>query len=558
MIQLHDIPYDACRRYVDDYLQDQEFRPLILGWCRARNLKRLASASDLLKSREGHSNRGELFQHLRQVEAFFKKVSAFSDEDACEEAASTSFRRGERICRITNKRLDWYWFHKDRLNPILRSQISRAVSYVEKVLGSLDVFRSNLPDYIKITSGASAEASRRNSLPHLKIRKRGLHVTPGGFPYVDALSMYFGYGHIYKPKIVQCNRVEYVPKNWKTHRTIACEPGGVLPLQLAFDMYCKGRLRKVGIDLSDQSRNQGLAKEGSISGIYSTIDLSMASDTLAFNTVAWLLPEPWFKYLADIRCAYGALPSGEIVRYAKFSSMGNGATFALETLIFSSLCYAVGSRGFSVYGDDIVIEEEFAFPLLQLLRFFGFIPNEEKTFLSGPFRESCGKDWYEGRLVTPFYIRELDKRKAFLSHIVNGLLSICLPYGTLSDYCRQLIVDYKLAYVPWSHDTTTGVHVDIHSAYKLRLIKMVYGGQLRYKAYCPQAETVRVEDNRTLFLWYLKSRIPRKSHLETATVPLMTHRYKRRWVSFSIPIQDGGVAPTPPHLYWWGESVTAG
>jgi hypothetical protein len=95
-----------------------------------------------------------------------------------------------------------------------------------------------------------------------------------------------------------------VPKNWKTFRTIACEPDGALPFQLAFDTFAKRRLRARGINLSDQSRNQLLAKEGSINGSLATIDLSSASDTVAFNTVALLFPTEWFDVLNAFRSTH--------------------------------------------------------------------------------------------------------------------------------------------------------------------------------------------------------------------------------------------------------------
>jgi hypothetical protein len=224
-------------------------------------------------------------------------------------------------------------------------------------------------------------------LPFRKVKEQGT-TTPGLVPYCEALGKYYGQNDLSViPSNV--NRVEFVPKSWKTDRTIACEPEWALPLQLAFDSYVKRRLRKRGIDLSDQTRNQRLAYEGSISNNYSTIDLSAASDTVSYNTVAWLLPRPWFLYLARARSSFGRVSlNGDYIKYAKFSSMGNGATFCLETLIFASACYAVGSRTFSVYGDDIIIEPKHVPDLLALLAFLGFSVNREKSHIDGPFLKS--------------------------------------------------------------------------------------------------------------------------------------------------------------------------
>jgi hypothetical protein len=114
------------------------------------------------------------------------------------------------------------------------------------------------------------------------------------------------------------------------------------------------------------------------------------------------------------RSPQGTLPSGEIVTYRKVSSMGNGFTFELQSLIFYSaiqavfeLCPKLGvDRRCRVYGDDIIVPTPHARPLIELLSFLGFKTNEEKSFIDGPFRESCGKHYFLGHDVTPFYIRE--------------------------------------------------------------------------------------------------------------------------------------------------------
>jgi hypothetical protein len=42
--------------------------------------------------------------------------------------------------------------------------------------------------------------------------------------------------------------------------------------------------------------------------------------------------------------------------------------------------------------------------VLEVLRYFGFRHNPEKTFLFGQFRESCGTDWYCGQDIRPVYL----------------------------------------------------------------------------------------------------------------------------------------------------------
>ena len=56
------------------------------------------------------------------------------------------------------------------------------------------------------------------------------------------------------------------------------------------------------------------------------------------------------------------------------------------------------------YGDDIICRQTDALLLVELLRFIGFRTNVDKTFLFGPFRESCGSDYYEGVDIRPVFI----------------------------------------------------------------------------------------------------------------------------------------------------------
>lgn len=211
--------------------------------------------------------------------------------------------------------------------------------------------------------------------------------------------------------IVAGNRIVTVPKNYKTDRTIAIEPDMNMYVQKGLGGLMRRRLRRAGIDLDDQTRNQRLALVGSFAGTLATIDMSMASDTISHEIVRQLLPPDWYEALGQCRSPVGVLPSGEVISYQKFSSMGNGYTFELETLIFYGLCLAVADllgekdHRVAVYGDDIIVPTAMVPKLLELLKYSGFTPNIKKTHVSGPFRESCGKHYFLGHDVTPFYVK---------------------------------------------------------------------------------------------------------------------------------------------------------
>ncbi len=105
--------------------------------------------------------------------------------------------------------------------------------------------------------------------------------------------------------------------------------------------------------------------------------------------------------------------------------MGNGYTFELESLIFWAIAQQVccanvveTDKSVLVYGDDLVIRSEVCPELLRRLWQAGFTPNAGKTFYSGPYRESCGKHYYQGMDITPFYVRKPVKAldRLFLVH----------------------------------------------------------------------------------------------------------------------------------------------
>jgi len=504
-----DVVYRVCGDYVIDALpESSEYRARILGWIRARDVSRLANATSLLG---GTLQCVESFRVLRQVEAFFKKNRLFSDDVRCLAQAIDGFKAAERVCAETNARLEM--FHADPESyPEFRGHIQSMRTFLARVMGSERRLLKDFPSYVRVTSGATSTRPRSQSHPRLKVRKR-LVAPVGCWPYLASLAHLWGYGEL-TLKPTNLNRVEFVPKNWKTHRTIACEPDGALPLQLACDQYLKERLwQRAGINLWDQSRNQLLAKDGSIDGCFATIDLQAASDTVAYNTVLTLLPEGWFSLLDSFRSSFYRLQGEPPEKYQKFSSMGNGATFVLETLIFAAACNAVSHGIYSVYGDDIIIGAEDVPELTSLLQFLGFTINQEKSFTQGPFRESCGADWFDGVNVTPFYVRDWGTSKALLSHNVNGLVAIGKPGGRLWERCRMLTTSYDLLRVPYNGDSISGVWVDPHTAWTRKLIKQRYNvckGVVcehvpNYLGYSYREETkdvgARTED---LFLWFLE------------------------------------------------------
>jgi hypothetical protein len=267
-----------------------------------------------------------------------------------------------------------------------------------------------LPE-LSVTPGACYyAASGLLQFEHLKDRFFEKRTLPNGWEiccYDTSVALQRLRGSL---QLVQHNKVSFVPKTAKTHRSIAVEPLLNTFVQKGTDQLLRKLLKRVGLDLSDQSRNQQMAREGSLDSSeegFCTIDLSSASDSISIGLVRHLLPPAWFEYLNALRSHYFQLPGSEDnILYQKFCSMGNGFCFPLQTLIFASIAYAVGCGkvgvDFRVYGDDIIVRKKHFEDLLSMLKTCGFQTNNQKTFSEGPFRESCGADWYEGIDVRPY------------------------------------------------------------------------------------------------------------------------------------------------------------
>lgn len=358
-----------------------------------------------------------------------------------EKRAIEKFLKSERLCGRYNL------IHRlERKLGRRRFSFARDVmrDWIRQVIGSS-------PNYEAIWKlcgfGPGASVGVSGNATHLarKFLEPSWSVTPAAYPYALAalrcqprvwellltteLSPYYSvdpdlFDQRLRERVqwVSHNNITLVPKTAKVHRTIAVEPLLNSYVQKGVDEFLRQRLFRFGIDLKDQSRNQRLAREGSLDGddAYCTIDLSSASDTISFELAKDLLPPDWFAMLNAIRSPCYKL-EGKVYPYQKFVSMGNGFCFPLETLIFSSVCVAASvinhqTPDFSVYGDDIIVRKPVFQSVLHLLRNIGFRHNSDKTFFEGPFRESCGADWYLGEDVRPV---TLDYELDSLSNLIK-------------------------------------------------------------------------------------------------------------------------------------------
>lgn len=232
-------------------------------------------------------------------------------------------------------------------------------------------------------------------------------------------------------------KVITVPKTQASPRIIAVEPTCMQYMQQALLCEFVDCLENVTISrgfvgIRDQGPNQDLAFEGSLLGTIATLDLSEASDRVSYRLVETMLANtPELAQMVDAcrsRTARVLIKKGtneveHLVRLNKFASMGSALTFPIEAMVFTTIVFmgiesALNRRLHNsdisllvgkvrVYGDDICIPVDMMQPVIAMLEAHGLKVNERKSFGTGRFRESCGKDYYDGVDVTIVRCRRL-------------------------------------------------------------------------------------------------------------------------------------------------------
>lgn len=388
-------------------------------------------------------NDAESFANDYLATKFLSKFPDFSHENLKpEDAALESFFKYEETCRITNLKFKQLEEDPSKWDPAMRGILLRARRKIASVLREPDL--DEIARLFDWGPGATTAASGHLTSAYVKFGNRldvtsnslvmgwccvnstpswvGTQLKTDCFPNVNAMLLHSAFN------IVRGNEIVFVPKNAKTHRIIAKEPHVNSYLQKGFGSYIRKRLRAAAnVDLKDQTLNQRLAKAGSLTGSLATIDLSGASDTISQELVRFLLPSRWFSLLDQIRSKQGFLRKEKTwIYYHKFSSMGNACTFELESLIFWALCKSClevngGEQTLNVYGDDIIVPTEHYESVVKVIQFVGFSVNEKKSFSSGRFRESCGKDYFDGFDVRPIFLKESISNVESLYKLANSI-----------------------------------------------------------------------------------------------------------------------------------------
>lgn len=240
-----------------------------------------------------------------------------------------------------------------------------------------------------------------------------------------SFSPYSGYFKPYPSSPTKINVVEtsktaeilFVPKDSRGPRTISKEPPHLLKAQMAFFSWLSHMLSSMTgnrVNFTDQTLNQRLAFESSVTRQLATCDFKDASDSVSAKAIKRIFKGSpiirWF--MSHARSRHVKLPNGNCISQRAVAGMGSGLTFPIMSLwIHLIVCYyACRHTGYSysdvarsvyIFGDDLIVPSEWVPFLVPYLCQFGMNLNLNKTFYRGPFRESCGTDYLCGKEVTP-------------------------------------------------------------------------------------------------------------------------------------------------------------
>jgi hypothetical protein len=408
------------------------------------------------------------FRHA-QLAALLKKVEFPLFEALCEQNAMVKWHAAEAGCKEMNEKFAEI-LAKPHTNshPELAELVVDIRRELEALLGGKPPPFGEIAPHCGYGPGADSSHDRREGHAAYKLLCPSLmpdmlHMLPELMEYFPELMAYAGNPahalarkgtHVILP--FDHARLEFVPKNVREHRTIEIMPTLATFVGQGYDHYIRSRLKSIwGIDLRDQMPNQHLAFLGSLQdGDDSpvTLDLSAASDRISIGLIRLVLPIEWSRVLWPLRARDVQLKDGTFHTLEKFSSMGNSLTFSLQTAIYSAIVLrayrAAGLKWkqWRVYGDDIIVVKNAATAVIRDLELLGFKLNLDKSFIKGPFRESCGADYLHGTNVRPFYIKKPIRTVGDVYKYVNTLQMVIarapIPahsYGGLFNYLLSLV-----------------------------------------------------------------------------------------------------------------------
>jgi len=373
---------------------------------------------------------------VRQLTLMFSKIS-LPCSDAREREAMNGFVECELdVRRCDSSRPDYLIREFEAASQAL---FARAFSKVDRKVYYSEILPKHGPGATADHLSGNRKYDQRSWTARLeKIFPAGEFLLPN-WSYFDSLEEV----DIREPGSEEPVRVVSVPKTLKTPRIIAIEPtcmqymqqGLLAPIleSLKEDYFLRDML---GFD--DQTPNQRMAHQGSLKGDLATLDLSEASDRVSNQLVISLFKNhPHLHEAVQATRSLRANVRGHgVIPLAKFASMGSALTFPVEAMVFLTIVLDSIAKSLSspvsrellselhgrvrIYGDDIIVPVEYVHSVIVGLESFGLKVNANKSFWNGKFRESCGKEYYDGYDVSVVKVRrEFPESRMCVAEIVS-------------------------------------------------------------------------------------------------------------------------------------------
>ena len=361
---------------------------------------------------------------VRQLTLMFSKI-LLPCTPARERNAMSSYIQCEKEVKEVDRRFSDSDFSEfRRLSTLLFGNL----------FSELDLAVQNLELVPKHGPGATADKLRGNGKYRLRTWTDRLErYFPSGdylFPNYSSFNEEYDDLHFLEPGEELPVKVISVPKTQKTPRIIAIEPTCMQYAQQAIlERIVQGIREDFLLDsligFEHQEPNQLLARSGSKNGLTATLDLSEASDRVSNQHVRQLL-HSWPNLLGAVdacRSRKADVPGHGVIRLAKFASMGSALCFPFEAMVFltttllgiqqslnthltkSDIKSLVGQV--RIYGDDIIVPVDHVHSVIDSLEHFGAQVGTGKSFWIGRFRESCGKEYYDGYDVSIVKVRRV-------------------------------------------------------------------------------------------------------------------------------------------------------
>lgn len=374
----------------------------------------------------------EALKNLRQFcEYFYKLATNLNDKERKEAEVDFCFKDA-----AVGAGVDWLWVDS------LRKRLETYYHLNEPVSTILRQYPPRITPGTFFRSGLVSKTSRHPA--DFKRSLQALRCIP------DTFRSYVGFAKPYPrvkltrwldkhPPIFTRARtceVLMVPKDSRGPRVICREPHDSIRYQMSYFDYMTRKLERVTggrIRFYDQTLHRELAREGSESGKWSTMDLKDASDLVPFSVVEALFKHLPVRKFFDLRSQVAWFPDhnnpGNLAGRGywtlnKLAGMGSGLTFPTMSLLIhltvseaiyryhraSNNLLALRSfrscmRDVYTYGDDLIVPSAYSHLVETALAKVGLKLNKAKSFTTGSFRESCGGDFLRGTDVTPVRLK---------------------------------------------------------------------------------------------------------------------------------------------------------